>query len=67
LPRSGTTYWGSELSEPFADGQLEHLMIVDHLSFSERGIKTDIVFWVTPTNYLLINALLNFLYWRNNA
>jgi hypothetical protein len=50
--RSGAPYWGSGLSEPFADGQLEHLMIIDHLCFPEHGDKTDIVFWITPNELL---------------
>jgi len=50
--KSGARYWGPDLSEPYAQGEPQHLMITDHLELPDLSDKTHIVFWITPNDLL---------------
>jgi hypothetical protein len=52
ISQSGTRYWGADLAEPYAHGEPQHLMIVDHFASPTLLEKTEIVLWITPNDLL---------------
>lgn len=48
----GTTHWGGDISEPYAHGDPEHLLITDHRGNPALQEKTEIAFWVSPNEFL---------------
>lgn len=50
--QSGTKHWGDDISESTALGEPQHLLVINHLDRPELQDKTQIVFWISPNDFL---------------